>query len=515
MKKIFTFLAAGLLVSAQMMAVDVKDVCGQFKGELLIDWDEYPSRSVYLIPGAKENTLTFVLTDFTFGSGKLGNIVLPNIQMDEEGKLTLEPTTLWLDTIRLRASITMLNNYEDEGDIYNSIVSADHAEVTLEISEPKTLPMPIIVYFSGDALRANNYKVANGGFEGEWTNNEPAGWHSFGTATGELADFVLDNTHQFVPSEQVRPGSDGTQSAIITSNVLFGVKANGNVTNGRINAGSMTADAPIDNYNFSDPDSTGFNTPFHGRPDSLVFWAKYQPADHNVDSVVNRARVNSVITGNARYQDPESAAFGEARIASATLNYSATAEMGWQRLAVPFVYTGEAEPAYILTTFSTNANPGGGTSSKSGKNSLLDTIYIDDVELVYNRELETFTLDDAPLSFTNGIATLESEYCDSCAKAAAVADGLSALPFIAYDAVHKCIFIYVVADDYAQAGTYNLYRIDFTDSETEGLEPAKHDEEALEDIVSGTQRFEKVLFNGQLYLRSGNIWYNASGLRIR
>ena len=58
MKKIFTTIVAGLMISAQVLAVSVKDVCGQFDGDLWIDWDEYPNRSVYLLPGAVENTLT-------------------------------------------------------------------------------------------------------------------------------------------------------------------------------------------------------------------------------------------------------------------------------------------------------------------------------------------------------------------------------------------------------------------------------------------------------------------------
>ena len=94
MKKLFTTIIAGLMVSAQVFAVTPKDVCGQFSGDLWIDWDQYPNRSIYLLPGTTDNTLTFVLPDFTFGNGKLGNIVLPNISMDANGKLTLEETTI-------------------------------------------------------------------------------------------------------------------------------------------------------------------------------------------------------------------------------------------------------------------------------------------------------------------------------------------------------------------------------------------------------------------------------------
>lgn len=509
MKKIFTVLVAGLMISAQMMAVSTKDVCGQFAGNLLIDWDEYPGRSVYLLPGTTDNTLTFVLPDFMFNGGKLGNIVLPNITMDENGTLTLKETTLYLDSINLRASIKMLNNYEDEGDIYNSVVTGQKAQVTLEIAEPKTLPMPIIVVFDGEAVRSNNYALPNGGFEGAWTNNEPQGWHSFASATGEYVDFVKGNTYKFVASNQVRPGSKGVQSALISSNVLLGVKANGNCTNGQINAGSMTADDPVGNFNFSDPTNEGFNTPFNGRPDSIVFWAKYQPADKNPANEVNKARMSTIITTNARYQDPEDKDYSAVKVAQATINYAATADMGWQRVSVPFNYfDNAAEPAYILTTFTSNQEPGGGTSTKNA----VDSVYIDDVELIYNKNLDAFHVGEAALSFDKSIATVESNYCDSCADYIATAFGKSAQTFIGFDATHKCIHVYVIADDFAQSGAYQLYRVEFADSKTEDLGPI---DQAIEQVVFDNTKAQKILLNGQLFIRLGDAWFNAAGVRVQ
>lgn len=510
MKKLFTILVAGLMISAHAMAVTVKDVCGQFNGELWLDWDSYGSKTVYLLPGATSNTLTFVLPDFMFGAGKLGNIVLPNITMDADGKLTLEETSLYLDSINLRATIKMLNNYEDEGEIYNSIVSATEAQVTLEIAEPQTLPMPIIVIFEGTAVRSNNYALPNGGFEGAWTNDEPQGWHSFGTATGDFADFVIGNTAQFVASNQVRPGSKGSQSALLSSKlILGGVKANGNCTNGQINAGSMTADDAAGNYSFSDPANEGFNTPINGRPDSIVFWAKYVPGDKNPADAANRARMNTVITTNARYQDPEAADYSAVKVATATVNYAATSDMGWQRLSVPFIYTApETEPAYILTTFSTNQTPGGGNSARN----MLDSVYIDDVELIYDKNLNAFHIDDEVLNFVDYIASVEDNYCDSCADYIATVTGRTAETFIAFDALHKCIHVYVIADDFAQSGTYQIYRIEFTDSETDDLDPI---EMGLESVSLTSDKAEKVLLNGQLFIRRGDAWYNAAGVRVK
>lgn len=514
MKKLFTILVAGLMISAQVFAVTAKDVCGRFEGTLWIDWDEYPNKQIFLLPGTVENTVTFVLPDFSWGNGKLGNIVLPNISMDANGTLTVEETTLWLDSIGLRASIKMLQNYEDEGDFYNSVVSASEAQVTLEIAEKTTLPAPIIVLFEGNAVRTKNYALNNGGFEGAWTNNEPEGWHSFGSGTGELVDFVKDNTFQFTQADVVRPGSTGTNSALLSSSMVAGVKANGNCTNGQVNAGSMDASNAEGNYNFSDPTNEGFNNPFHGRPDSLVFWAKYQPADLDINNEVNKARVNVVITTNARYQDPETTdAHAAAKIAAATLNYSAVEGFGWQRLSIPFEYVAanaEAEPAFILATFSTNSEPGGGSSySTSGKNkkTVLDSVYIDDVEAIYNHKLKAFTMDGEAVAFKNGVATVNSNYCDDCVKYGATGNGLTSQTFIGFDAANKCIHVYVIADDFAQSIEYNSYIVQFADTET----PIA----SVVESASAGKRFEKILQDGQLFIRRDNVWYNAAGLRVK
>ena len=398
MKKILTSIAAGLMISAQVLAVSVKDVCGRFNGDLNIGGTPYPNKSVYLLPGVVDNTVTFVLPDFMFNAGKLGNIVLPNIPMSANGQLTLENATLYLDSISERATITVVNGLEDGGQVYNSIVTASEAQVILSIAAP-SLVEPIYVLFAGQAVKTQNYVLPNSGFEGEWTNNEPEGWHSFGSACGLFVDFIKENTFQFVQSDVVRPGSAGSHSALISSNIVMGVKANGNCTNGQVNAGSMTATDSLGNYNFSDPDSA-FVTPFHGRPDSIVFWAKYQPADLNPSNEVNQARLNAVITTNARYQDPESnSSHAACKIGAATLNYSANADMSWQRLAVPFAYEAnkaDQAPAYILATFSTNKLPGGGSSYTTGgtfaKQNILDSVYIDDGGLV----LLDIVIDDVP-----------------------------------------------------------------------------------------------------------------------
>lgn len=444
-------------------AVTTADVNGMYQGLLNIGGQSYPNKQVYLLPGTETGTMTFVLPDFRYGGASLGDIVLTNIPMDQTGRLSLEGRTLYIRAIQERATISVLNDFHDGNDVYNSTLSANQAQVLLQIAA-STLPQPILVLFSGARVADRNYRIENGGFEGAWSNGEPQGWHSFNTATGDYVSFV-QNTEQFTRSTDVRPGSTGSQSAKIETKIVVGNNANGNCTNGRINAGSMTATDASGNYNFSDPSESGYNTPFVGQPDSLVFWAKYIPADQNPSNSINRARAHAVVTTNARYQDPESGNSANVKIAEAGINYAATASMGWQRLSVPFQYTqlDPAQAAYMLITFTTNQTPGGGSSYSEGglfnKTYYLDDVYLDDVEMVYNHGLKSLTLDGQKVSFTQGVATLSQTYSDSEYTLTATANGRGAKSFIGYDAEQHSIYVYVVADSYSQSGDYSVYRV--------------------------------------------------------
>lgn len=471
--------------------VHYNEVYGRFDGDLTLGTETPTAQTVYLLPGTMDSTLTLVLPDFRYNGGLLGNIVVPNIPVDAYGQLRLEGRTLFLEAIRERATITLL--------AYSG-VTPDEAQMVLYI-ETTSLPEAMIVSFRGKAIRNNNYYLPNGGFEGAWTNNEPEGWHSFGTATGPMADFVTSNTRQFVPSTYIRPGSEGEQSAVLSAVTLLGVTANGNCTNGQINAGASKADDATKNYNFSDPANTDFNTPFHGRPDSLVFWAKYNGSD--------KARVNTVITTDAYYQDPEASEYASAKIGQATMNFSAAADKGWQRLSVPFAYTDKdaGQPAYILTTFTTNQTPGGGA--------VTDSLYLDDAELVFNKSLEAFYISEDAVLFENHVAAFDATYCDDCESFQAVTTGVSTRSFIAFDPDHRCIFIYVIADDYAQNKAYNIYRVDFTDSETEELNPISGTE-SCKAIRTQPVQSRKIIHNGQLIIvREDGTMFDILGRKIQ
>lgn len=346
------------------------------------------------------------------------------------------------------------------------------------------------IVLSAQEINAN-YAITNGGFEGNWSNSEPQGWHSFPSATGTYAS-MAGGDDQYKQSTEKRPGSTGSHSVLIASNLIAGVKANGNCTNGRINAGSMTASDASGNYNFSDPSNNGYNTPFVGNPDSMVFWAKYIPADENPSNSVNKARMHTVITTNARYQDPEKSNYSSVKIAEATINYSATSSMGWQRISVPFVYSSlnPASAAYVLVTFTTNQTPGGGSTYSTGslfnKTVYPDKIYLDDAEMVYNHNLTQLKVDGEVISFTNGQATTNKIYSNNYAVSATT-NGKAAKTFIGYDATNYRMYIYVVADNYSQAHTYSLYTLQMA-------EPIKDTEYAYSATTCDNEPYSDNLF---------------------
>ena len=233
----------------------------------------------------------------------------------------------------------------------------------------------------------------NRGFE-QWTNrvNEPTHWHSGGTATGGWA-FML--TSQIEQSSQTRPNSSGNKSVRLYPHSTWGVLANGNITNGRMNAGS-TSSTGADNYNYTQRSENAFNTPINQLPDSLTIWVCFR-----CTSTSEKAQVKAVVHGDADYRiianGTESPA--EMHVATAALSFTRTSTANgaytWRRLSIPFNNNGPCTVIrYILMTATTNETPGSGNSS--------DDLFIDDLLLVYNPTLTMGQL--ASSSFSPGDA---------------------------------------------------------------------------------------------------------------
>ena len=218
----------------------------------------------------------------------------------------------------------------------------------------------------------------NRGFE-QWTNrvSEPTHWHSGGTATGTFSSWVDSQIEQ---STQTRPGSSGTKSVRLYPESIWGVTANGNLTNGRMNAGSMSATGS-GNYNYTQRSQTAFNTPITQLPDSLTLWVCFR-----CQSSSDKAQVKAVVHGNADYkiiangtEEPM-----DMHVATALSSFSRTSAANgaytWRRLSIPFNNNGPCtDVRYILMTATTNETPGSGSTS--------DDLFLDDLLLVYTPTL--------------------------------------------------------------------------------------------------------------------------------
>ena len=316
-----------------------------------------------------------------------------------------------------------------------------------------------VLAFAGTAAQAQSvYQVQNADFEGNWDEVayssykgvEPAHWNSFLTGTGKLKSMAGRN--QLDKSTEVRPGSTGKSSVkIFDRSVMFGIIAQGNLTTGCINMGSASAADASGNYNYTDASNPDFNQPFTGCPDSMVVWVKY------VSTKNFKAKANTVLHTQGYYQDPEANSIVAKVIAKAE-NAEITSSNEWQRLSIPFVYTGEKmRPAFALVSFATNVTPGKGT----GK----DYMLIDDLQYVYNSNLKSFTINGAPVEIPAPGATADcSQYTYDASQVACLSDGHSATIEQAYDEATALLTVTVKADDWSESKHEQVYKFQFKKS---------------------------------------------------
>ena len=233
-----------------------------------------------------------------------------------------------------------------------------------------------------------HFQMPNSDFE-TWStaNNAPKNWHGFESVKVKnvLFNSAKSNT-KLISSSLIRPGSKGVKSAVVTCSKVVGVIANGTMTNGRLYAGSMTPTDPANhsetNLSSTDKDANGdpFATPMYAKPDSVKFWMRFTQAKAQASDPY--AAFNAVITDGTYYQDPENKTYTN-KVAVAAPNKADMTVGDWRLVSCPFDYASYAangaEAKAILLTVSTNATPGKGSYS----NGVADSVYVDDLELVY------------------------------------------------------------------------------------------------------------------------------------
>lgn len=295
------------------------------------------------------------------------------------------------------------------------------------------------------------YQLPNPGFEqwdGTSSTAEPTHWNSFASSEGSFASLASAPHHYH--RNGGRPGTQGSSYLTIYTKSIVGVKANGNMTTGRIHAGSMSASSS-DNYNYTQRSNSAHCQPFTGTPDSMVVWVSFYAG-----SASSQAQIGAYLHGDNDFRSPndegtQSKYCGRAVARFARTTSSATS-MQWQRVKVPFVYDGSSSANYMLINITTNSTPGGGDAN--------DSLSIDDIEFIYSAWLSGITVAGVPVEgFDKGTMEYYLSVDDLEADVSAVAEVADAEVSIAREAVDDTtvvVTIDVVAEDNATTRQYRV-----------------------------------------------------------
>lgn len=494
MKRFFTSLLATAAFAVSSMATDYKDIMNvSIDGNL-----STPTENTISVEKTDDSGYTLSLKNFVLymSSGDqvypmpVGTIVLENVEAVTNGDVTTLKTSqdieiaegddptfegLWIGPgLSAQGDLIPVNmTGEIRGGKFYTVININFMGMNIDV-----------VFGNG------GYQIENSGFENfhtatyvdgknKYTSDEPNAWHSFnsGIATGTASFFTkyaLQNGNTSV-SDDVRPGSTGTKSVAIKSSIVMGFQpANGTMTTGRLQAGSITA-TDAANCSFLDMSSTDtdgngdpFYTVLNGRPDALSVWVKYKQGQ--VNEQYPYATVSAVITDGTRYQDPEDKAYTNV-VAKAQDKTIESKGFEWQNLVIPFDYTSyasnDAQAKALLVTISTNAQPGVGSSDAENP----DMIIVDDISLVYNSHLASLKVKGTEVEdFDKNVLSydLKGEGAVSVDDIEAVSDGQGAYVTKSVEDVDGGVKVTITVTS-NDLQTTNVYTLNIAGATTTGI----------------------------------------------
>ena len=293
------------------------------------------------------------------------------------------------------------------------------------------------------------FQVNNSGFETWKDVNEPGdGWYSFVSANTSGLGFLGSMAKSSSKKNTVKIEGRTGNAVLLKSSSIWGAKANGNLTTGCINMGSST---PANKANYNYTNRSGVNSClFAGRPDSLVFYAKFKRGQGGNDTYTGRC--HAVLHGDIDYKDPHETEENKAKYLIAETTIYSTVTDEWTRYAGAFTYTGTtAEKMYMLASFTTNETPGA---------SYNDEFSIDDVQFIYNSRLKSIAYKGAAVP-VSALVDLSFEPYDPAALVLA-ADGVGASIDTTYNQATRILTITVKGNDVSVSpDNVHSYQIQF------------------------------------------------------
>jgi len=300
-------------------------------------------------------------------------------------------------------------------------------------------------------------------------------------------------------STEVRPGSTGKQSALLTSHNMIFVIANGTMTTGRLSAGSMTATDPSNHsqLDMSSTDKDGNGDPFYtlmdGTPDSIAVWVKFKQetpvADHPY------ASISAAITDGTYYQDPQVAGKTYNNVVATAKNAKIESKgFVWQRVTAPFVYTNNnVNGKAIFVTISTNADPGKGST---------DSLYVDDISLIYNVDKPAVTVNGHAITLDNTeVSTTATDPATAVVVATTANKGsFAAVSELSSSADQRKLQLLYCSDDLQTIKTYTLVINKGAETGISQIKTATNKGSKVYDLNG---REVKTMHHGNVYILNG------------
>lgn len=298
----------------------------------------------------------------------------------------------------------------------------------------------------------NVFQLRNGSFEdwetvsaGSTTGEEPVCWSSFITATGAMASMVRAVQLRKDDTESV----DGNYSARLNARSVMGIAmAQGNMTTGCINGGSMTATDANGNYNYTNEAGDEQAMYFTGRPDAMKVWIK--------SSCSGTIKIAAFLHEKGYFQDPVTGNSSKLvpLVASGEIAPESN-DLTWTEYTLPFTYESDANPYYALVSFATSSVPGKGSAN--------DYMFIDNVTMVYNSELASAAYAGRAVTFTDDAASVIGDFDESLL--ALTSNGIAASIETAYDEETRILTICVKGQDYEfNPENIHVYTLEFVKS---------------------------------------------------
>ncbi len=500
MKKLFTLLFVAMTALTGM--------ADTYNGPLHIDIDgkTVDQTTDITIEKQADGNYTLKLMNFKIKMGltmNVGNIIITDVPAVSNGQTLMLKAKKniaikggSMDYLLKSVPIDMIGELRD-GDFYTNInISMATQKIKVTFGTAK-------------------YQLPNAGFEtyhtatvtspddpnDKATSDEPDYWHSFMSASGDpgLVYMAGYNPVTF-KSEDVRPGSTGKQSLMLKSIDLYLAIANGTITTGRMNTGSMFASDTNSNYAWSDMSNTDKDThgdPFYATlyslPDAMKVWLKFKQGTANAEHPY--ATATAIINDGTEFHEPAPSkttytnVVGEARNAK-------IAETGdeWKEFTIPFTYDAFAQygakAKSVLVTLSTNADAGKGSDG--------DLLYVDDLSFVYNAGLKAITLtaENGEVFTVDGVNSETKEYTATVPfdvtanNLKAISDGKGA--YVSTTIADGKATFEITSNDLA---TTNVYTLNFKKGNAQGITSGINGAQAAQAQTAGIYTIDGMRVN--------------------